>query len=161
MVQDLVSKCCRKKVSERLLLTVTYVAQVWKIKLTIVFPWQLFEYYCLISLQNLLWHSGSTDMCVKGNTAFSGKEKDLPEPPENWMVARRGWLSPSNGWDSKQTKWTNQRAKIRICQCHIIRSFPALLLFLPFVLLLLLILLLLLLLSPPPLLCMTYIISHS
>lgn len=162
MAQDLVSKCCRKKVTEHLLVTVTYVAQVWKIELTVVFPWQHFEYPSLFSPQNLLWHGGSTDMCVKGNTVFSVKEKYLPQPPESWMVAWRGWHSPSNSWDSTHTKWINQHAKIRICQCYIIRSFPTLLLFLPFVPLLLLILLLLrlLLLSmpspspPPPLLCM-------
>jgi len=69
-----------------------------------VFPWQHFEYPSLFSLRNLLWHIGSTDMCVKGNIVFSGKEKDLPEPPENWLVAWRGWQSPSNSWDSTQNK---------------------------------------------------------
>jgi len=59
----------------------------------------------LFSLRNLLWRSGSNDMCVKGSTVFSGKEKDLPEPSENWMVAWRGRQSPSDSWDSTHTKW--------------------------------------------------------
>ena len=147
--------CCSQFACKKMLLMTygtTLVAQVWKIELTVVFPWKHFEYPSLISLQNLLWRNGWTDMCVKGNTLFSGKEKDLPEPPKNWMVAWRGRWSPTNNWDRTHTKWINQRGKAWMCQCYIIRTFPTLYLFLPF-----LPLLLLLLFSPPPtpsLLCM-------
>jgi len=41
-------------------------------ELTVMFPWQHFRYPPLISLWNLLWHSGSSDVCVTGNTGFSG-----------------------------------------------------------------------------------------